>query len=382
MNALRKPGEYTLLAVATLTIMVGCAIVPGLAQITPRLAMEGWSSWLVTMPAVGVVVLGPLAGRLCDRIGLRRALLIGLFLYGALGMAATAFRGPVAVLLDRFLLGGATALVMATGTGLISVFYDERRRLSMIARQGMAIELGGVVFLTIGGWLAALNWWQPFLLYLVAWAILAFVLLFIPDDRGQRDAALAASPHDRLPAAMRPVYVAACLSMTCFFSAVIVLPLRFHEMSVRETQTGYYLAFVSLVAVGVAGIMPRVARGIGAARTLTVAFASYAAAHAIFAVADSVFPFIGGGILLGAGFGLSVPLVNHMTVEASPANLRGRSLAYLSMAIFGGQCLPSSMRYEPGNAPHLFAAACAISVAAIVVLGMLGRKLAAATSQG
>jgi MFS family permease len=379
MHALPKPGEYTLLAVATLTIMVGCAIVPGLAEITPRLAMEGMSSWLVTMPAVGVVVLGPLAGRLCDRIGLRRALLIGLFLYGALGMAGAALRGPVAVLLDRFLLGGATALVMATGTGLISVFYDERRRLSMIARQGMAIEMGGVVFLTIGGWLAAVDWWQPFLLYFVAWAVFACVLLFIPDDRGLRDAARAASTHDRLPASIQAVYVAACLSMTCFFSAVIVLPLRFHEMRIGETETGYYLAFVSLVAVGVAGLMPRMARGIGAARTLSIAFASYAVAHAIFTVADSIFSFIGGGILLGAGFGLSVPLVNHLTVEASPANHRGRALAYLSMAIFGGQFLPSFMRYEPGNTPYLFGTACAISVAAIVLLGMLRYKLAAAT---
>jgi MFS family permease len=380
MNALSKPAEYTLLAVATLTIMVGCAIVPGLAAITSRLSMEGYSSWLVTMPAVGVVVLGPLAGRLCDRMGLRRALLAGLFLYGALGVAGAALSGPVAVLLDRFLLGGATAVVMSTGTGLISVFYDERRRLNMIARQGMAIELGGVVFLTIGGWLAAACWWQPFLLYLVAWAMFAFVLLFVPDDRGRRDAAPAASMHDRLPPALRAVYVAACLSMTCFFSAVIVLPLRFHELSIGETQTGYYLAFVSLVAVGVAGIMPRVAHSIGERHALSVAFASYAVAHALFATADGIGLFIAGAVLLGTGFGLSVPLVNHMAIEASPSNQRGRALAYLSMAIFAGQCLPSFMRYKPGNAPHLFGIACALSLAAIVLLTMLWRKQTAATA--
>lgn len=52
-------------------------------------------------------------------------------------------------------LGGVTALVMAAGTGLISEFYEGHERLTMIARQGMPIELGGVIFLFIGEVLAS-----------------------------------------------------------------------------------------------------------------------------------------------------------------------------------------------------------------------------------
>ena len=50
----------------------------------------------------------------------------------------------------------------------------------MIARQGMAIELGGVLFLFAGGLLAQQRWSLPFALYLCAWALLALVHFCVP----------------------------------------------------------------------------------------------------------------------------------------------------------------------------------------------------------
>lgn len=150
---------------------------------------------------------------------------------------------------------------------------------------------------------------------------------------------------------------ALAVSMACFFAAVIVLPLRFHEIGIGEAGTGDFLAVVSLVAVGVAAMMPRVSSRLGAPVTLTLASLAYAVAHGVFAGAASLAPFVAGAAALGAGFGLSIPLVNHMTVEASPANRRGRALGNLSMAIFAGQCLPSFMHYTPGHGAPLFAAA-------------------------
>ncbi|WAH61765.1 MFS transporter (plasmid) [Pseudomonas silvicola] len=154
-----KPAEIavTLLAVSCLTIMVGCVIVPGLSD---RRAIKGClsgpQSWLVTLPALGVILAGPLAGRAIDRFGAYPMLLIGLFCYGGLGVAGVWLPGAVSQIIDRILLGGATAVVMSAGTSLIASFYQAEARLKMIARQGMAIELGGVVFLFVGE-----GFWPP-----------------------------------------------------------------------------------------------------------------------------------------------------------------------------------------------------------------------------
>lgn len=345
-------GGTTLLLVAWLTIMVGCVIVPGLPAIAARLDVANAASWLVTLPSLGVVLFGGLAGRLIQAVGLYPALCWGLFAYGALGVAGGFSGGVVWVFADRLLLGGATAVVMASGTGLISVFYSGPERLRMIARQGMSIELGGVVLLSLGGILASIAWFWPFTLYLLAWLMLLMVLLFVPQAPQTQPEQIG--NHRPLDIAIKRIFIAATGSMVVFFIGVLVLPYRLSELGLSESHTGYFLAFVSLVAVGSAGVMPGVIKRIGEYNTLLVAFISYGAAHLLFSQSDSFSVVIVGGLLLGCGFGLSVPLVNHLTVELSHPQVRGRNLAYLSVAIFTGQFLAAFSEFIPGPNEGVF----------------------------
>ncbi|PLR31659.1 MFS transporter [Chimaeribacter californicus] len=352
-TGLSSAGAFTLLAIACLTIMVGCVIVPGLPTIAGHLQVSQAAGWLVTLPSLGVVLLGPLAGVCIARLGTYRALAWGLFAYGLLGAGGALLKGMPLVLADRFLLGGATALVMAAGTGLLSAFYQGSARLTMIARQGMSIELGGVIFLFIGGVLATIGWRWPFTLYLVAWLFLLMLRLWVPRPADKR---AAATPADVAPLLWR-VYATAFFAMVCFFTAVIMLPVRFHTLGLGEAQTGYFLSFVSLVAVGAAWLMPRVVARAGERTTLLLAFLAYGAGQGMFALAATLPLYILGGVLLGLGFGLSVPLVNHQTVAQSPVAARGKNLARLSMAIFSGQFCASFMALLPGTQPAFWAAA-------------------------
>jgi len=374
VGKLNKLAAFTLLAVACLTIMVGCVIVPGLTEIAEQMGIPSAASWLVTIPSLGVVIFGPLAGRLIDRVGAYRALTWGLFMYGLLGSGGVLLHGLVPVMVDRLLLGGATAVVMSAGTGLISAFYSGHARLKMIASQGMSIELGGVVFLFIGGLLATLGWRWPFVLYLAAWLLLAMQIMFVPrpdlidqTESHQQDGAVAKR------GALKPVYFAAVFSMISFFTGVIIIPQHFHAMGVGAAKTGYFLSFISLIAVFAAAIMPKVVSRIREYGTLYMAFGCYIAAHLLFSMASGLLLFIVGGVLMGCGFGLSVPLVNYMTVEQSHARVRGRNLAYLSMAIFSGQFLSSFMGFIPGNTSVIFLGAAAIGMAGILILMLFHR---------
>jgi MFS family permease len=360
MRKLSITGSFSLLAVACLTIMVGCVIVPGLPGIARALGVEGAASWLVTVPSLGVILFGPLVGKLIERQGLYKTLCVGLFAYGLLGVAGFVLHGPVAVFADRLALGGATAMVMAAGTGLISEFYQGKARLNMIARQGMSIELGGVVFLFLGGVLASLGWQWPFVLYLTAWLLLAMVLLFVPRPESIHHE--ADNDKTTVPMALKAVFGSAALAMIVFFTAIIMLPLRLHDLGLDEAQTGYFLSFVSLVAVAAAAIMPRAAQRLGEYGTLAFAFVFYGLGHLAFATADTLTLMVEGGICLGVGFGLSIPLVNHMTIEQSRAPQRGRNLAYLSMAIFSGQFLSSFMEFMPGSPSRVFICAAVIAL--------------------
>lgn len=238
-----KLTDVTLLAVACLTIMVGCVIVPGLPSIADQLGVEAYASWLITIPSLGVVIFGPIASRFIQQFGLYRALCSGLFCYGLFGVAGMCLQGPVAVLIDRLLLGGATALVMSAGMGLISVFHEGQARLKMIARQGMAIELGGVVFLFVGGLLATLSWQYPFLLYLVAWLFLVMVLVFVPNVELITES--VNTINKPIPFALKLFFAVALFSMVLFFAAIVMLPHVLQASGWRESKIGYLLSFVS-----------------------------------------------------------------------------------------------------------------------------------------
>jgi len=377
MTPLNRLGSATLLTVACLTIMVGCVIVPGLTSISQALGVPGMASWLVTLPSLGVVLFGTLAAKLLGRIGLRNGLRVGLIAYGALGAGGMFLHGEWLLLTDRLLLGAATALIMASGTGLISHFYSGKQRLAMIARQGMSIELGGVIFLFIGGLLASAGWRYPFLLYLFAWLLWGCVELWVPAEYGERQTSAEATREVRISRPLWLVYVAATLSMLTFFTAVISLPRHLQQPGLSEAQVGYFLSFVSLVAVGAAALMPKVSSRFGEVGTLVRAFVFYGIAHLLFYLGDSVGLYIFGGLSLGIGFGLSVPLVNHMTVEQSHEIDRGPLLAYLSMAIFLGQFLSSLLEFMPGDGKAVFMAAAVIAVLASVTLARWHRALRA-----
>lgn len=102
MQQINRVGGFVLLAVACLTIMVGCVIVPGLTGISDALGVKGAESWLVTLPSLGVVVFGPLAGRFIEKAGLFMALCLGLFLYGLLGEPGLSCRDMYRFLLIAF----------------------------------------------------------------------------------------------------------------------------------------------------------------------------------------------------------------------------------------------------------------------------------------
>ena len=177
-------GICAIMLTSSLTIMVGSAITSAL----PDLALEFnipvfLSGWLVTVPAFGVILTALFFGRLIDRHGARMVCSIGLLCYGLLGVIGMLMPEIVSMLIDRFLLGVAAAAIMTSATALISDFYHGHKRLRMIAVQGMAIEVGGIVFLSLGGFLAELSWRGPFFIYAIAFVAWGWLTAFIPISK-------------------------------------------------------------------------------------------------------------------------------------------------------------------------------------------------------
>ncbi|KXO09008.1 MFS permease [Moritella sp. JT01] len=376
MNKLSKVSSFTLLCISCLTIMVGAVIAPGLATISHALGVSNYASLLVTLPALGAVLFAPFSGRLIVKFGAYHATAVALFLYGVIGFSGLWLYGPTAIFINRILLGAATAVIMAGGTMLISQFYVGNARLNMIAKQGMAIELGGVIFLFIGGQLAILGWYWPFSLYLMAWVFLAMLLLLVPLPCTENDSALSLTgASTNTVTSMREVYLSAVMAMVLFFTLIIILPLSMNESGYTEDQIGLFLAFISLVAVIAAHFMPRVSLRCGEHYTLMIAFGCYGLSHLVFYSGEQFIFLVIGGIFSGTGFGLSIPLLNHMTVERSHRGSIGKNLSYLAMAIFTGQFLTSFMAFIPGSSRDIYVVSAIIAALYLVYFNFKSNRV-------
>ncbi|AFJ01924.1 major facilitator superfamily MFS_1 [Methylophaga frappieri] len=355
--SLSSSAIMTLLCIASLTIMVGAVIAPGLPQIAAALNVAAHPGWLMTLPALGAILFAPLAGRIIDSVGAYRSLTVGLFCYGLLGVMLIWLHSPGWIYTDRLMLGGMTVMVMAATTMLISQWFSGEARLAMIAKQGMAIEIGGVVFLFLGGVFASLHWALPLSIYLFAWLFLVMLRQYVPSHHpaiNESDDKTLTALEQAADMPLRLIFFITGLSMLIFFSTVVVLPVTLAADGYSEAEVGYLLAFSSFIAMLSAYCMPLLALRLGETRLLMLAFVFYGAAHCLFWQSNATGLLIMAAIGNGIGFGFSIPLLNHMTVMRSASKARGKNLSYYAMAVFSGQLMTSFVTLLPDYQSRAF----------------------------
>lgn len=370
-------GTLAILLTSSLTIMVGTVIAPSLPEIAKQLGFSKSPGWLITLPSLGVVLFAPFVGPLIDRRGSFVTMCIGLIPYALLGLAGAYLHSTYLIIADRILLGGATAAVQASATALIAEFYTGTNRIKMIAWQGMAIELGGVIFLSIGGVLGELGWHYPFFIYLTA--LVGLLLLFAGTSRVRRVAVrnfASASPQKTISKNVIKIVTCSAFAMILFFVAFIELPQYLHKsFDFSDSQTGYFMAFVSLIAVATGSLLPFIIRKYTAAYVLAMGFSCMSLGYFLFLISHTVTLMVFGATAIGIGFALTVPLLNHMMLEKSTNENRGRNLGFYSMGVFGGQFISSFIEMISPDITVSFAMAILLGAAIAISLYRLEKKM-------
>ncbi|AEL25175.1 MFS transporter [Cyclobacterium marinum] len=351
MNKISNFGVFTLLFISSLTIMVGTVIAPSLSGIVKQLDFGFSPSWLITLPSLGVVVFAPIIGRLINKLGSLKLLILGLVPYAILGVIGAFISNDYLLILDRFLLGAATVAIQVSVTLYIAAFFTGEERMKMIAWQGMAIELGGVIFLAIGGILGQMHWQFPFYIYLLALVCLMFVLKALPKpDAKRKEKGVFSKNKNESKFKVQLIFYASLLAMMLFFVGFVSLPLYLPEtFGFSESQTGYLMAFISVIAIITASQMPKVVKYTGDVKTVVFGFLFFMLGYMVLAIAGNVPVLVLAVICIGVGFGFTIPLLNHMMIEASSLQNQGKNLGLYSMGVFGGQFLSTFIEYISNN---------------------------------
>ncbi len=345
-------AQGTLLLASMLTIMAGATISPALPAIQWEFATAPNAGVLVglvlTMHGLFIAVGSPIIGALADRYGRRWLLLVSTVVYALAGGSGFVLDSLIAILAGRAVLGLAVAGVMVTVTALITDYYEENRRDTILGRQGAFMSIGGVVLLPLAGMLADIGWRVPFLVYTVALVLLPAMAFALPEpSRSEPTGARPTSLDDlRQTLAEFPLGTLGLIAALGLVGQIIFYMTPVQIPFYLETRTGASGTVIgaalatSTGAGGVASLLyGRVRRSLSVIGIVALTFGFMSIGYAVIGVSGTVPGVVVGLAVAGAGSGFLLTNLNAWIAAVTPESVRGRALSALTSAFFLGQFL-------------------------------------------
>jgi MFS family permease len=336
--------KVTLLLSSSLTVMAGATIAPSLPAMRDHFAAtpnaDYWVRLVLTAPALFIAISALFVGPLIDRFGRKPLLAIAVLLYGLAGASGAVLNDLGMILVGRVLLGLSVAGIMTTATALIADYYIEAARAQFLGFQAAFMGLGGVVFLSLGGFLADINWRMPFLIYLLALLIFPLVVFVLPEpDRTADTQRLGAASPAVFPWRIAGLtYIVALLSQIVFYLIPVQLPFYLKQLfDANASQSGLAIAFATLFSAASAIAYKQIKARLSFMGIYAIAFLSMAVGYLVIGFSTTYVMVLVGLAIAGAGLGLLMPNMNVCLTSTVPGSLRGRVLGGLTTAFFLGQ---------------------------------------------
>jgi MFS family permease len=329
--------------------MAGATIAPSLPGMEKHFSELGVANaellvrLVLTFPALFIVIGSPIAGIIIDKFGRKPLLAASALLYGLSGSSGSYLESIELILVGRALLGLAVAGIMTSATTLITDYFTGQARASFIGLQAAFMGFGGVLFLSLGGRLADLNWHAPFLIYLFS------LLLFLPiifclyePDRSQRSAPKSAQTETGSTPTILLVTILATAIASQLIFYLIPTQLPFYLKSLLQataSQSGLAIAFGMLfsafASIGYGWIKSR----FHFVQITILVCGLMGVGYCTIGIASSYPIVLLGLAILGLGLGLVMPNLTVWLSSVVPDHQRGRALGWLSSCLFLGQFL-------------------------------------------
>lgn len=336
--------KTTLLLASSLTVMSGALIAPALprmAEVFAEVPHAGFLTKLIlTIPAIFIALLSPVAGWLVDRFGKLRLFSISMLLYAVAGSAGFILSNLYYILISRAILGMAVAGIMTTATTLIGDYFDGEERKKFLGTQAAFMAFGGTVFVSLSGLLADISWRFPFLVYLFSLVVVFLVHKYLFEPSPTKQTFKKGSYTVGNKGLISLIYVATLFGMLMFYMIPVQSPFLMKEIGIESNFLGGLGLVVATFFAAVAGqSYGRLKSKYSFLTLYAFTFGFMALGYGIISIADQYWMVLLGMIFGGFGAGLMMPIANLWLIEIVPPQSRGKVIGGLTSAVFLGQFL-------------------------------------------
>jgi MFS transporter, ACDE family, multidrug resistance protein len=330
-----KARALSIVYASSIALMMGVNFLqPALPALTqPFNISDAQLSWIMTLFTAPAIVLSPIFGVVADLHGRRLLLGLGLITFGVFG-TAMAFAPSFGWLLAlRALQGvGFSAVIPLT----IVLIGDLLEGDNEIGGQGLKVfldRIGYFIFPPLGGVLAAIAWFWPFVCYALAIPLGLIALVWMPETKGKTGDKPTAYIADILRLTRHPrlviAFSAGFLRFFLDYGFLTYFPLFLvRTQNVSTATAGFLYIFFSVGAMITSSQAGRIAAGRDKANILFLSFV-------VSGAAVSAVPFIHGAWLVGGALffyglanGVISPMQKSLLTQNAPAELRGGIVSF------------------------------------------------------
>jgi MFS family permease len=337
--------KITLLLASMLTILANAIISPALPEIKNAFIgienIEVISKLLMTLPALTIAVFASSIGSLLDKIGRRKILISSLIVYVLAGTSGYWLTDLYQILVGRFLLGFGVAGVMTASTTLIGDYFKGEERQEFISWQGAFSGFGGMLFITLAGYLADTSWHLPFTVYLFGLVPLVLSLLFLKEPAMQLNSQIKntiATESIANNTAVYFVYFFGFVGILLFYILPLQIPFYIKGFSnVSNSMAGIAIGVLTTAQAISSFFYKNLKAKFQYTSIYGISFLVLASGFVVIGLASSYNVVLVGLIIAGISTAWLLPNSNLWLMSITPEHQRGKFIGRLTTFLFFGQ---------------------------------------------
>lgn len=240
------------------------------------------------------------------------------------------------ILVTRVIFGAGYGIIFAYASSMIAYLFVGKRRDAIMGYKSAVGAAAGVVFQTLGGVLATINWRYAFLGFLLIIPAFIIIHFMLPEPEKKVVEKVAGANKSKLTPKTFGITIYALLISICMFSFMTTVPIVFMAGKYGSPAVIGVIFNVFTAVAFVAGmIYGRVIKRILKKFTLPVAIALFAVCFVILISAGSISVFYAAAIVFGLAFGTYNPEMTLTVIGSSPVPPSVSMGIYLAGTGFG-----------------------------------------------
>ncbi len=337
---------YIIFGITLIAVMGVASITPALPQIAKTLNLTNSQIGLLisafTFPGI---FLTPIAGIFADQWGRKKIIVPSLFIFATAGFSIFFIHDFHYIIVMRVLQGIGAASLGSLNTTLIGDFFKGKQLPQVMGYNASVLSMSTASYPLIGGALASIAWFYPFIMPLLAVPVGLFVIFGIEEPQIEKVTSFKKYLKEISKGIMQKeiigIFILGTLTFIILYGAFLTyLPfLLNHRFDFSSAQIGIFISLSSITTAIVSTQVGKLSWKYGSLSLLKIAFVLYFIVTVLMPNIFDIYIIILPIVLFGTAQALNIPSLQTILAKLTSDKHRGAFMSLNGMVIRLGQTL-------------------------------------------